>query len=303
MTGARRWTLSLPGASDLISGATSQNSPPVPGIVTDSSGQELIIAAYAVTIPGSGIQASEEQTKVIAADTAGRVQWDKATPASLALAVSFVGSLSDSLGPAFVLNAGETIVMDADSGSVRWTANNVIPDGVVSDKVIGEQMGSDEWTWMTVALASADGSQIWVGLTYTNDVEFEPSWLITARPERLVVPSADGGTRLIDTATGKIVTNLAEQTNTGIDIGNQCLFDGEETVVCWQLAASDSPAGVAFGFDARTGQKLWEIPANAEQTNIDVTCAYDGRVYANANGAVVLNARNGARNDRAVITD
>jgi outer membrane protein assembly factor BamB len=294
-TGVRLWTLPLRGASNLISGPMSQNSPPVPGIVTDSSGQELIIAAYEDTLPGSGIQASKDQTQVIAVDTAGHVRWDKAAPAPLsALPVSFVASFSDTFGPAIVLDAGQTIVMDADSGSVRWTAKNVVPRGVASDKIIGEQMGSDEWTWTTVALTGAGGSQMWAGPTYSSLIAGEPPWLITAGPDRLVVPDDSGGTKLVDAVTGNIVTKLAPQTDLGAADYN-CLFDGKETVVCWQPADNGNPAGHAIGFDARTGQKLWEIPANADQVSIDVTCAYDDRVYGNANGAVVLNARTGAQ--------
>jgi hypothetical protein len=294
-SGAKRWAVPLPGASNLISGPMSQDSPPTPGIVTDSSGQELIIGAYENTVPGSGIQASQEQTQVIAVDAAGNIQWDKIAPApQSALPVSFVASFSDSLGPAIVLDAGQTIVLDADSGSVRWTAKDVIPRGVAGDKVVGEQTGSDEWTWITAALAGTDGSRVWTGPTYTSVVAGEAPWLIAAGPDRLVMPNNNGGTTLIDGTTGKTVTNLAPQTNLG-DIDYKCLFDGKETIVCWQPANNGNPAGQAIGFDAYTGQKLWEIPANANQTSVDVTYAYDGRVYGNANGAVVLNARTGAQ--------
>jgi hypothetical protein len=290
------WTVPLPGATNLVSGPMSQQSPPSPGIAIDDQGQPLIIAAYAITIPGSGIEATVDKTRVIAVNSAGIVQWDHTAPApSSALPVSFAGELHDSMGAAFALSAGYTMVIDLDSGSVRWTAKDVLPSGVIGDSVIGEQVSADEFTFTTVALAGADGSQEWTGPAYGSAIAGQPPLVTLAGPNRLVVPNDNGGTTLLNAGTGQPVADLAPQPSDSLT-SFSCLFDGQATIVCWQPSNDNTgqPAGLTIGFDSETGRKLWQIPTNQSQTGVDVTCAYDGLIYGNANGAVVLDARTGA---------
>lgn len=293
-TGSQRWSVPLPGADNLVTGPMMRNNPTSPAVITDNNGKELIVASYYTTVEGSGTQQATDQTQVVAVDTGGHVRWNKAVqPADLR--PQAVGELHDRRGVAVVVKSGgSTVVLDTISGELRWTANNVTPQGVDGDKVIGVQSGSNKWEWRTVALRGADGTETWAGPIGRSAIARGfPPFLITGSG-RLVIP--DHHISLVDTATGKLVASLTPE-----GFGRfTCLFDGRDVIVCSQSGGLDLPDKV-IGVDANTGQQLWELPS-ANRTTLNVKCAFHGAVYGyTENGNVILDARTG--NDAVINAD
>ncbi|MUN42600.1 outer membrane protein assembly factor BamB family protein [Actinomadura litoris] len=297
-TGARRWSVGLPGATNLTSGPMTEEDPPAPVAVTDGQGQVLIVAAYDTITEGTGTQQDTEQTQVLAVDPAGRTRWHRAAPGpSTALPPKIVGAGRDGNGVSVILNVGYTMAVDARSGAVLWKRDGVIPRGVDGDKVVGFRSGDDDWTSNLVALRGRDGTSLWSGPEIRTALAGRVPELVMAGSGRVVVhTSQDGRDTLFDTADGKKVTTLTPLGG----LGNKdfvCEFDQRDTIVCTEPAmiSGDSPEQT-LAFDARSGRRLWSLPDKAAgRVALDVTCAFHGAVYGHAeNGDVVVDARSGA---------
>lgn len=298
-TGSRRWSLPLPGASGLVTGPMNQDpnvTPLAPEIVARAAGGSLIVAAYPVTITGSGTQQDTTQIRLVAVDPTGRVQWRQAIAASSVLP-RVVGELRDTRGAAIVIDGGNfTAVLDADSGATWWTAPNFQPVGVDGDVVIDVQSADYSGDWNGIGLHGSDGTQSWnVGFGSTGITTRHPT-VVAAGVNRAVVTD-NGDTTLIDITTGKTVATLADPDPALINPGfNDCQFDGRATVVCWEVPGlgADSPAAMG-GFDSQDGHPLWNLTdQDPHRTTVTVTCVYNGVIYGNAkHGPVELDARSG----------
>lgn len=270
----------------------SKGSPP--GIVTDADGQRLVVGAYFRAVAGTGTQQDANFTHVVAVDTAGEVQWEvDVQPASTTLRI--VGGFRDDRGAAVVLDAIDTVVLDAGSGRVRWTGPGVVPAGVDGDTVVGLRAGESETDpWTTVGLRGSDGGQGWAGpvLEGGTAVIFDPPELTLAGPGRAVVSGQNDNfekeTIVVDTATGKVVTSIPGFLH--------CRFDGRDTAVCSDFAGLNDLPSVVIGVDVASGQQLWTLPDETTQrTALNVTAVFHGAVYGNATRtAVILDARSGA---------
>ena len=293
--GSRRWSVPLPGASALITGPMNRDQPPTPGIVTDSAGGRLVVAAYPVTITGSGTQQDKDQIQVVAVDSAGQVRW-RQTIAIPALLPRVVGGMRGARGSAVVIDGGnETAVLDASTGATWWTTPHVKPVGVDDDVVIGVQSTDYGGTWKGIGLRGSDGTQTWnVGFGSTA-VRTQPPTLVIAGTGRAIV-IAIGKITLIDTVTGKTVTTLAHPHTAMVSFGfNGCQFDDGSTVVCWETQGQGDPPAAVAGFDSRDGRQLWIVTnQDPNRTPVTVTCAYHGVIYGSAqHGPVEVDARTG----------
>ncbi|TDD98104.1 PQQ-binding-like beta-propeller repeat protein [Actinomadura rubrisoli] len=297
-TGARRWSVGLPGATNLTSGPMTEEDPPAPAAVTDRQGQVLIIAAYDTVTEGTGTQQDTEQTQVFAVDPAGRTRWHRAGPApSSALPPKIVGAGRDGSGVSVIVNVGYTVAVDAQSGTVLWKQDEVVPRGVDGDKVVGFRSGDDQWASNLVALRSRDGTSLWSGPEIRTALAGQIPELVMAGSGRVVVhTSKDDRDALFDTADGKKVATLTPLGRLGSK-NFVCKFDQRDTIVCTEPAgiSGDAPEQT-LAFDARSGRRLWSLPDKAAgRMAFDVTCAFHGAVYGHAeNGDVVVDARSGA---------
>lgn len=296
-TGSQRWSVPLPGASGLVTGAMNQDqrsTPPAPQIVTNATGGSLIVAAYPVTITGSGTQQDTTQIQVVAVAPTGQVLW-RQTVAASDLVPRVVGGLHDSRGAAVVIDGGNVAaVLDAGSGATWWTVPNDQPVGVDGDVVIGVQSTDYSGDWTGLGLHGSDGTQIWnVGFGSTA-VTIRPPTVAVAGTGRAAVTD-NGDTMLIDTTTGKTVATLADPDPT-INLGfNDCQFDERTTVVCWEAQGEGSAPAAVAGFDSQDGHPLWNVTdQDPHRTTITVTCVYHAVIYGNAqHGPVELDARTG----------
>jgi outer membrane protein assembly factor BamB len=141
-TGSQRWSVPLPDASGLVTGAMNQDqttTSATPVIVADATGGNLIVAVYPITFTGSGTQQDTAQIQVVAVNPTGQIQWKQTITASYLLP-RVVGGLRDTRGAAVVIDGGSvTAVLDADSGATWWTVPNIQPVAVDGDVVIGAQ--------------------------------------------------------------------------------------------------------------------------------------------------------------------
>lgn len=296
-TGSPRWSVSLPGVSDMLNGATSQTMLSAPGIVANATGGSLIVAAYSVTVTGSGTQQDKNEVQVVAVNPAGQVVWRQTIAASVWVP-HVVGQLHDTRGAGIVIDAGDlTAVLDAGSGTTWWTAPNIQPLDVDGDVVIGVQT-PDDWDWTGMGLRGTDGTQSWNAELGRTGAMSQPPSVMASGTGRAVVNNGVDAVILIDTTTGKTVAKLANTNHVPVDIGfRACRFDGRATVVCWESPGlgSDYPAQLA-GFDSHDGHPLWTLTDHdPNRTTITVTCVYHGVVYGNArHGAIELDARTGS---------
>jgi PQQ-like domain len=287
VSGSPRWSVPLPGASTLVTGASPDPSitPLMPGIVTDSTSGRLVVAAYSVTVSGSGTEQDKTQTQIVAIDPAGHVRWHQtiATPSPLPLP-RVVGGIRDTRGSAVVIDGGnETAVLDASTGTTWWTTPKVKPLGVDGDVVIGVRPTDYGANWNGIGLRGSDGSQTWNVAFGGTGVAGRPPALVIAGPGRAVV--TDNGPALIDTTTGKTVTTLARPDTVELgraDFFNDCQFDDRSTVVCWAKGQGNPPTAVG-GFDRQDGHQLWGVTdRDPNRTPVDVTCVYNGVIYGTA---------------------
>jgi outer membrane protein assembly factor BamB len=291
-TGSKRWALRMPGAFNLITGPMSRGYPP--GIVMDADGRSLVVGAYFRAVAGEGTQQDANFTHVVAADLAGDVRWETdIEPASTTPRV--MGGFRDDRGAAVVLDADDTVVLDAASGKVRWTGSGVIPAGVDGDTVIGVRAAENENDpWTMVGLRGSDGAQLWTGpvLDGGTGIVYAPPNLTLTGPGRAIVSGlndkSEHETIVTDTATGKAVASLP--------MFLYCRFDGRDTAVCYDYAGIGAVSDVVIGVDVVSGQQLWKLPDEATQrTALNVTAVFHGAVYGDAtHTAVVLDARTGA---------
>src|SRR5262249_26993610 len=116
-----RWSVPLPGVSDMLTGAISQKMLSAPGIVANATGGSLIVAAYRDVITGSGTQQDKDEIQVVAVNPSGHVVWRQTIAASVWVP-RVVGELHDTRGAGIVIDGGNlTAVLDAGSGATWWT--------------------------------------------------------------------------------------------------------------------------------------------------------------------------------------
>jgi hypothetical protein len=155
-TTSRRWLVPLPGPANLVTGVDVVPEP-MPAVVTDGTGHEVIVAAYLVVVAGSGTQQDTEQVQVRGINTNGTVRRRHTVHAPLAGALQparIVDELHDAQGAAVVLYTGDMLVLDSGSGPVRWDVPQVDPADVDGDTVVGVRAGADETTSTVLACAA-----------------------------------------------------------------------------------------------------------------------------------------------------
>jgi outer membrane protein assembly factor BamB len=150
------------------------------------------------------------------------------------------------------------------------------------------------------AVNAADGARIW-----TEDKENSSAAIYPAGPRFVVingnrVNTSGGYYEVIDARTGAERPDISQYAKpmTTTTFGLNCYYDDVEVTVCDGTrpnAKTFEKEKFTFGFDAKTGKKLWELPElSANRTAITATSAYHGAVYGTTeDGAVVLDAKTG----------
>lgn len=287
-TGSQRWFVPFEDTFKLVTGPMSMNNPPVPGVIADKDGKTLIVTPYQRFLPGTGTQADNMQTQVVAVDADGRIRWEETLPTGFEWVA---GELHDNGGAAVVLGGSSTTVLDTATGNVRWAKDGMSHATVDGDQVIGvPATGPGSQLPPVVALRGSDGNQLWASpAPTTSDLISTPPTVRGAGAGRVIVTGdADSyRTSLLDTATGQPVTTMQDN--------RTCMFDELDTVVCWDLAGGNDLPELLVGVDAKTGKQLWQLPDETTQrTSLRVSTAFHGAIYGHAtNTSVILDARTG----------
>lgn len=199
-------------------------------------------------------------------------------------------------GVAVLRVGGVTVGVDLAGRAVVWQQAGFTGSVVVGDVVVGRF--AEGGGGRVGALRVADGKRAWA------DTAVGVRLSVAGAGPRFVVVQGQVGAggerflRVVEAATGRVLPvpdNVAAAARRAGDLdgdGFACRYDGAVTTVCgayWD----DWNAG----FDAVSGQWLWEIGAGTKgRTPVRLSAAWHGAVYGaeNATRPVVLDARTGA---------
>jgi len=269
-----------------------------PPLLANVKGRQLVLAAFAVKIPGEGTAPSTMAMDLVAVDAAsGRLlshtaatldsQFDGANLSSLDTAV--VG-VSGQIAVARILGAGrksETFAFDLSKGAVLWTQNSFEASGVAGSVVVGALTSDTSGYYDLVGMTVADGHKAWsLGdqMDYLNVFPSGPSLLVA------ISSDSSGGNwklQLIDPRTGAV-----RQSTDGAFGAARCSFDGGTLTVC---SESSGLVRWAAAFDTTTLSWLWNLP-DEESGRVAplVTSVWHGNVYGSTeNGPVIIDGRTG----------
>jgi outer membrane protein assembly factor BamB len=243
-----------------------------------------VVGAFATSKEGEGTSAGHEAIKIIALDAAtGSQLWarelakDDDTWAGTPRVVGADGrrvlvSVSEE---GYSETPRMSVLLDARTGRVIWTDRDL--DGIDLEKTVAVGTRDDG---ELVGKSTSDGRQLWKRPVITGEAR-------TADPgPGLTLANGIGaGSLLLDPVTGKISLDMK-------DGARNCHYDGWTTTVCSGTDGSGSATVTAV--DLRTARVLWRLPDEAaNRVAPEVTSAWHGLVYAEANGPMILDARTG----------
>jgi hypothetical protein len=174
------------------------------------------------------------------------------------------------------------IVVDVAARKARWTSRGFLAGGLDGRLILGlrvESNFSDQG--LPTALDVATRAPVWTDTT----TEAETLDIAQAAPapgiaQFTVNEPFDSRTRLLDSRTGKLRTELPKR--------HHCAFDQQRTLVC---PGFDDLVAV----DATSAKTLWTISGDDARRELpEFHAAYHGLVYASVTrGGVILDARSG----------
>jgi hypothetical protein len=275
---------------------TSAASPPegfAPSLAS-SGGRTLVLAPFAVTIPGSGTQPSRSKVELVAVDTASnKTVWR--------LTVDLPNWADDS-GPvttAMAGAAGNTAVFSAEKGNdssvfaidvtkraVQWQANHIAQPALVGGHVLALDV-SDLVKRRLVGLA-LDGN----GTTAWTRRDVYEARLISAGPDLAVLSGRDYGSGDESATLFKGDGSTAGAIH-GDTFGLICSYDGQAITVCRTVMGVEPRV---FAVRATNGDFLWQLPQKGSDRLVPtVSAAWHGTVYGKtSNGPLLLDAQSGA---------
>ncbi|MBL7490723.1 hypothetical protein I6A60_07585 [Frankia sp. AgB1.9] len=283
-----------PFASDGFVG----EDPTTPPLLATVKGRELVLAAFAVKVPGKGTMPSTMALDLVAVDAAsGRLvshiaatldsQFNGAYLSNLSTAV--VG-VSGQIAVARILGLGseaETFTFDLSNGTVPWTQIGFAASDVTGSIVVGALASDTSGYYDLVGATVENGHKVWSlsgKMDVLNVFPSGPSLLVAISSDS---PGGHAKLQLIDPRTGAV-----RQSTDGDFGGVRCSFDGATLTIC-----SESSAFVhwAAAFDTTTLSWLWNLP-DEESGRVAplVRSVWHGNVYGSTeNGPVILDGRTG----------
>ncbi len=249
---------------------------------------DKVIGAFATTEQGSGTYADRRGITVVALDArTGRSLWSREIPGGKDVpaeaAPHVVGAdtrhvLVASYEQGYAQTPPLSALLDTRTGQVIWTDADFKGVDLEQSVAVGVRGDGD-----FAGKATSDGDQLWkrnlrLGDALTSDPGPGLTW---------ADGTTAGGTLLIDPVTG----------TTRLDSGDaslyRCHYDGWNTTVC--AGADGSGEAAAWAVDVHTARVLWRLPdETADRTAPEITSAWHGVVYAQADQAMTLDARTGS---------
>jgi hypothetical protein len=206
------------------------------------------------------------------------------------------------VGTVAVLRVGRgTYGIDLVRGKQVWRESRFTGAAVVSDVVVGWL--ADGKAQRPAGLGAVDGRRRWADRTPSTRLS------VTSGGPRFAVVQGLGARgrylRIVEATTGRaeplpahVAAVVGESSMPDSDV-MACRYDGAATTVCGAIWAQWNA-----GFDAATGQWLWEVRGDTKgRTPIRLTAAWHGAAYGTEEGTrpVVLDARTGAVRRRAAV--
>jgi hypothetical protein len=277
-------------------------TPPGPPISATVAGRPAVVAAYPVQVAGHGTTLGHEAVQVLALDAdslatlaSPRIDLPVSLQATDQLRtvrpVATSGGLLVVVVELGVDHVPATYALDLATGRVVWQLPGFAAGALAGASVIGIQ-GDGSAGFGVAAVGVVDGARRWVAA----GAAARSATVWPAGPALVAAQTTDPGTGartlvLLDPVTGSVRASQPGQGEL------TCRFDEARTVVCYQ---GESGQTWAAGFDAATGQRLWQLPdAAAGRVAPRVSTAWHGVVYGSTDaGTVALDARSGA--DRQV---
>ncbi|TQS42408.1 PQQ-binding-like beta-propeller repeat protein [Cryptosporangium phraense] len=279
VTGDDGWVITMPGVTYANS---TETAPPV---VFDGQ----VYAAASITVPGTSRVTDHRAIALVAVDPeAGSESWTAtidALPGDPVQQVRLVGVTANSI----VLDTSTTTyVVDAQTRRTRWTVQYFDPT-VVDGTVVAGQLAEDttQTKTHTVGLRLTDGVQLWRSETALQQGRSFPLGPGLMGVQGRKFTSTDPYFDFLDPITG---TRRYSGSRDDLAELQNCWFDARTIVVC----GASGTRNVAVGYDARTLQEIWELPAG-DRDAPRITTAWHGAVYGVLNGkAVTLDGHTGA---------
>jgi len=306
LDGRRLWSVKPQGepTEDADHGAGSVSRPAFAQI----DGERALLAAFAVTAPGSGTTPGRPLVEVTALDPGtGKRLWTTTVerPGSREQGDPvLVGANADTA----VIRLGDdrhasSVGVALDTHKAAWTAEgfaakfvdtgvtvgladaNGATDGGISVQGIGLTDGRPAWTYDSPELLGATPAPVGVG-----------AGLFTADLDPRAYDEQDS-TVLLAASTGRPPASFGSARTAGLS-SLTCLWDERGTTVCASTARENGRKRV-FALDT-TWKELWSIEEGDGTDRLvpEISTAWHGAVYGGTeNGPVILDARTGE--DRA----
>ncbi|MFF3498401.1 hypothetical protein [Streptomyces sp. NPDC003247] len=274
----------------------------VPPVVVPVEGKSAVLAAFGVTVPGSGTTPDRNTVELsaLAADSGKQLwtttlEWPDGVEEDAPVVLGSDGT--DAVVTLGTDHDAVTFGIALDSHTTAWTAKgfaakfvdgatvvglvdtNGETDGGITVQAIGAADGKAAWTYSTPELNGAVVTSVGAGL-FTADVD----------PHEY---DEEDSVALLSTANGRAPAGYAAAGTAGLS-ALSCLFDDEDTFVC-SSSAEEAGGKRVFALDANTFDELWAIKeGDTDRLLPEVSTVWHGAVYADTdNGAVILDARTG----------
>ncbi|MCF3103148.1 PQQ-binding-like beta-propeller repeat protein [Streptomyces roseoverticillatus] len=246
----------------------------------------MVIGAFATTKSGSGTYADRHGISVIAMEAGtGKTLWTReiATDNAAGAAVPHVveADARHVLVASYEQGYSETpplsALLDTRTGRVIWTDADFKAVDLEESVAVGIRDDGD-----LAGKSTSDGKQQWKRDLQLGEIRAtDPGPGLT-----FADGTAAGGTLLIDAATGTTRLDSGDTSLLG------CRYDGWNTTIC--AGADGSGNAAAWAVDVRTSDVLWRLPdTSTNRVAPEITSAWHGVVYAQADQAMTLDIRTG----------
>ncbi|MCD9143750.1 outer membrane protein assembly factor BamB family protein [Streptomyces albireticuli] len=281
-SGEVAWHSAVPGGDDVAQAPRLTGDKVIGAFTTTEEGGGTYADRRALTVvaleAGTG---ATLWTREIALGTAGGAGGDGEDPDPTAVA-RVVGAddrhvLVASDAPGYSETPPLSALLDTATGRVVWTDTDFEGVDLERSVAVGVRDDGD-----FVGRSTTDGAQLWkrdlrLGEARTADPGPGLTWADGVGP---------GGSLLLDPTSG---TTRLDSGDTSLDA---CRYDGGSITVC---AGSDGSGDASvWAVDVRDARVLWRLPDRpAGRIAPEVTAAWHGVVYAQADQAMTLDARTG----------
>ncbi|WP_215078851.1 PQQ-binding-like beta-propeller repeat protein [Streptomyces sp. ISL-11] len=249
-----------------------------------------VIGAFATTETGAGTYADRHGVSVVAMEAGtGKTLWtreiatDSVSDNEAGAAVPHVvgADARHVLVASYEQGYSDTpplsALLDTRTGRVIWTDADFKGVDLEESVAVGVRHDGD-----FVGKSTSDGGQQW-----KRDLRLGEATASDPGPGLTFADgTAAGGTLLIDAATG--ATRLDSDDTSLLD----CHYDGWNTTIC--AGADGSGHAAVWAVDVRTSDVVWRLPdASTNRVAPEITSAWHGVVYAQADQAMTLDTRTG----------